>query len=108
MSIQNCPEERLAAAKALVEYYENYQFTEGEEFNFIVHSHGGNVLKEFTQLWHGRPIDNIVFLGTPHRDDYFLNYSKLAPNANLINVYDRGDWVQTTAAQTFYPPNLST
>lgn len=60
-----------------------------------MHSHGGNVGKDFTQLYEGdKKIDNMTFMGTPVRDDYVIDYSKFVENANIINVYDTSDMVQ--------------
>lgn len=91
---KNYRETRIDAAKELKNIVENHQFQEGEPLNIITHSHGGNVFKEFTQIYEGdQKVDTSVFLGTPHRDDHVLNYNALSPNANLINVYDKGDWL---------------
>lgn len=88
---------RMVAAEDLNTIIANHQFAEGEKLNIVAHSHGGNVVKEFTQLYDGeQKIDNLVFLGTPHRDDYQLDYSDLSPNSNRINLYDRGDMVQVS------------
>jgi len=91
----NTKEARTEAANNLNNFISNYEFQEGEELNFIAFSHGGNGGKEFTQLYAGpKKIDNMIFLGTPHRNDYQLDYSDLSPNANLINVYSLQDGVQ--------------
>ena len=85
---------RTDGANTLLKLVNNYEFGPSEKLNIIDHSHGGNVTKEFTQLYNGdKKIDTLVFLGTPHRDDYNLDFNDLSINANLINVYDRGDWL---------------
>jgi len=67
----------------------------GEKLNIVAHSHGGNVVKEFTQLYSGdKKIDNIVFLGTPHLSNHKLDWNKTSSTAQLLNVYDMKDPVQ--------------
>lgn len=68
---KNTKAARSEAAQKLKADIENHEFKEGEGIHIITHSHGGNVFKEFTQIYDGeRKIDSSVFLGTPHRDDY--------------------------------------
>jgi hypothetical protein len=84
----------LQIANTLLDLVENHEFAPGEKLNIIDHSHAGNVTKEFTQIYDGKKkIDTLVFLGTPHRNDYQLDFSDLGKNAHLINVYDKGDWL---------------
>jgi len=40
-------------AAELLKLVENHQFAEREKLNIISHSHGGNVVKEFTQNYKG-------------------------------------------------------
>jgi len=92
---ENSSEARSTAAIRLAQFVEGYQFKEGEPLNIIAHSHGGNVIKDFTQFYEGtKTIDNVIFMGTPARDDYFIDYSKFGTNAKIINVYDTSDMVQ--------------
>ena len=35
-----------------------------------------------------------MFWGTPHMNENQMDRTDLAENANVINVYDKGDWVQ--------------
>jgi hypothetical protein len=92
----NTKEARTEAAQKLYGIFENYEFKPGEKLNFVVFSHGGNDFKEFTQLYNGpKKIDNIIFLGTPHRSDYQLDFSDLSPAANRISIYSPQDGVQT-------------
>jgi filamentous hemagglutinin family protein len=86
---------RMVGANELNDLIKNYKFAPGEKLNIIDHSHGGNVVKAFTQLYNGpKKIDTLVFLGTPHRSDYQLDYTDLATNANKIGIYDMNDGVQ--------------
>ena len=90
----NSKEARTTGALKLLNEVNRHTFLPGERLNIVDHSHGGNVTKEFTQLYTGhKKIDTLVFLGTPHRKDYQLDYSDLNSNANLINVYYTGDWL---------------
>ncbi len=87
---------RLEAAQKLYNIFENYEFAPGEKLNLIGFSHGGNVIKEFTQLYDGeKKIDNLIFLGTPHRVDYQVDLRDLNFYANRISVSDIRDGVQT-------------
>jgi filamentous hemagglutinin len=93
---------RLNAGFRLSEFVENYKFEEGETLNIIAHSHGGNVVKDFTQLYQGdKKIDNVIFLGTPVIKDYEIDYSKLGDNAVIRNVYDTSDIVQRAGGSDF-------
>ncbi len=90
----NSKSARTDGANTLLDLVENHEFAPGEKLNIIDHSHAGNVTKEFTQIYDGKKkIDTLVFLGTPHRNDYQLDFSDLDKNAHLINVYDKGDWL---------------
>jgi filamentous hemagglutinin len=91
----NTKEARTKAASDLNNFVSNYEFSEGEDFNLIMFSHGGNVGKEFTQIYVGsKKIDNMIFLGTPHRMDYQVDLNDLNFYANRISVSDVGDGVQ--------------
>ncbi|AXX85313.1 esterase/lipase family protein [Aliarcobacter skirrowii] len=86
---------RANAGLRLSEFVENYEFKDGEPLNIIGHSHGGNVIKDFTQFYQGdKKIDNVVFMGTPVRKDYPIDYSKFSENSSIKNVYDTSDVVQ--------------
>ncbi|WP_228568960.1 hemagglutinin repeat-containing protein [Campylobacter sputorum] len=92
---ENNKKARASGAIKLTEFVENYKFKEGEPLNLVMHSHGGNVGKDFTQFYEGdKKIDNFIMLGTPVRDDYFINYDNFTENANILNVYDSSDVVQ--------------
>ncbi len=93
---ENIKQARTEEADQLKTMVDSHEFKEGEKLNIVQHSHGGNVVKEWSQEYEGeKKVDNMVFLGTPHRKDYQLNYDVLDENANKINLYDRGDGVQT-------------
>lgn len=102
LGAENTTYARLNAASRLTEFVENHQFQDGEKLNIVMHSHGGNVGKDFTQLYEGdKKIDNMTFMGTPVRDDYVIDYSKFVENANIINVYDTSDMVQRGGGSDF-------
>ena len=74
----------------------------GESLNLVGHSHGGNVIKEFTQIYGGdKKVDSIVFLGTPHRSDHVLNWSAVDPKGQVLNVYDPIDLVTPYGGKFF-------
>jgi len=60
--------------------------------NLIAHSHGANVVKEYTQIPAAPKIDTFIALGAPQRDDYIINLQKVD---KYINVYSDDDSVQT-------------
>jgi len=93
---RNSKEERDLVGKKLAEKVSSHKFKEGEKLNVVGHSHGGNVIKEFTQAYDGdKKIDNMVILGTPQRTDHTLDRSDLDSDANLINVFNSRDYVQS-------------
>lgn len=59
--------------------------------NIVGHSHGGNAIKEYTQMEGSRPIDSLVMMGTPHRSDHVLNATKVV---SFVNVWSGNDVVQ--------------
>jgi RHS repeat-associated protein len=67
-----------------------------EPLNIVAHSHGGNVVKAYTQLSGSAKIDTLITLGTPQRSDYVINTSKVD---TYINVFSNGDKVQTKGDQ---------
>ncbi len=92
---ENIKQARTEGADQLKTMVDSHEFKEGEKLNIVQHSHGGNVVKEWSQEYEGeKKVDNMVFLGTPHRKDYQLNYDVLDKNANKINLYDIQDIVQ--------------
>ncbi len=108
---ENTREARAKAAADLAKYIENYKFSEGEKLNAVAHSHGGNVLKWLTQIYTGeKKVDNVIFLGTPVREDYKVNFNAISPSANILNVYDKNDLVQVGGGTdtVFYVLPIST
>ena len=93
----NTKEARSEAADNLNNIISLHQFKPGEKLNLVGFSHGGNIIKEFTQLYYGdKKIDNIALLGTPNRSDYYIDFSDIVPNTmNKINIYDLRDGVQS-------------
>ncbi len=86
---------RKNAALRLTKIVKNHKFKKNEKLNIVGHSHGGNVIKDFTQFYNGnKKIDNVTFMGTPVRSDHSIDYSKFEDNAKIINVYDSSDIVQ--------------
>lgn len=65
---------------------------EGEALNIVAHSHGGNIVKEYTTLPGSRKVDVLVNLGTPQRSDYAIQHEKVG---TYLNAYDPWDGVQT-------------
>lgn len=68
-----------------------HKFDEGEKLNIVAHSHGGNVVKEYSQMEGARKIDNAVSLGVPQREDYKMNLGNVD---NYLNVYSDQDMIQ--------------
>ena len=95
---ENTIEARNEAAKKIKSYIENYEFAEGEQLNLIGFSHGGNVVKEVTNLDLEYKVDNIVFLATPHVDTHTLNYDVMSENGKIYNFYGTNDYVQDVFA----------
>lgn len=87
---------RSNAGRRLSEFIKNHEFKDDESLNIVVHSHGGNVFKEYTKLFENgdKKVDSIFFLGTPHRSSHILNKDSLSDSASKINVYDMSDAAQ--------------
>lgn len=94
--------ERLEGAKALVQYIKDYKFAPGEKLNIIAHSHGGNLAIAAINLGLGRPVDNLVTLGTPSRDGYRLE--EPSDVRNWVNVFNSYDQVQIRGGGDFNSP----
>lgn len=71
-------------------------------FHFIGHSHGGNVINEFTNViandgdfpdkW---KVKSITYLSTPFfKEQHQLNHKNLHPECNIINVHNKYDITQ--------------
>lgn len=87
----NNVQERSKGAMALALFVQN-NIKPGEKLNIVAHSHGGNIVKEYTNLNNAITIDNLVTLGTPQRDDYKINKNKVR---NYVNAYSNNDLIQT-------------
>ena len=115
---ENTKEGRTNAAYDLFSYVSNYEFAPDEPLNIIGHSHGGNVIKEFTNIYafpqeitnfnnltganignmtympklvNYKTVDNALLNGTPHRNDYRFNMTVMTPGQKPIAVSDRWD-----------------
>jgi RHS repeat-associated protein len=85
---------RTEAARSLAAFVANRQ--PGEPLNIVAFSHGGNVLKEYTNLEGAQQVDAVVLLGTPQRSDYAMNSDKVS---TYVNVYSILDMVQPVGAK---------
>jgi len=81
---------RQEFAGALNKMISAHPFADGEPLNIVAHSHGGNVVKIYSNLPDARSIDTFVSLATPQRDDYTLNRSIVG---NYVHVYSDADGV---------------
>lgn len=75
-------------------------------FHLIGHSHGGNVINEFTNVIakdSGFPkkwkVKSITYLSTPFfKEQHQLNHTHIHPDANIINVHNKYDITQRFVA----------
>jgi hypothetical protein len=88
---------RLEAAQRLFAFIATH-LKPGEKLNIVAHSHGGNVVKLYTQMSGSEIIDTLVTLGTPQRDDYLINAEKVEA---YINAYSTNDGVQTKGGRSW-------
>ena len=88
---------RNAGAAALSEMVSRHKFAPGEKLNIVAHSHGGNVVKAYTNVTGSRKIDTLVNLGTPQRDDFNANAGKVD---EYLNVFSQHDSVQNRGGYT--------
>jgi RHS repeat-associated protein len=91
---------RAEAAKQLREFIAKNR-KPGEPLNIVAHSHGGNVVKAYTQLDGAQKINTLINLGTPQRHEYKINPGMVE---NYINVYSRADNIQTTGDTWWQAP----
>jgi len=89
---------RASAAEGLQQMIDAHTFGEGESLNIVAHSHGGNVVKAYSQLEGAREIDTLVNLGTPQRPDYKL---KGGAARTYVNAYSTADDVQTSGGEWY-------
>ncbi len=114
----NTQEDRTAAAYQLLNIINNYDFAEGEPLNIVAHSHGGNVIKQFTNIYdlprlltvfdeaagtniadqsympsliNYKTVDGAGLIGTPHVDGYKFNQNVMTDGKLPIAVNDRWD-----------------
>ena len=89
------------ANKVVKEIVNILKKNKNEPIRLTGHSHGGNVqklvTKKLVKKGYTNIIDDMMFLATPVRDDYSINYKALKPNAKILNIYDRSDMVQSPA-----------
>lgn len=105
----NDTKERDLAAKRLLDLFLRvYKFWQNQEvhIHLIGHSHGGNVINQFTELiakdskypktW---KIKSITYLSTPFfQHKHQLNHSKLHKQCQIINVHNEYDLTQQLIA----------
>ncbi len=77
----NSRKARADAARALKALVDSYALPDDAPLNIVAHSHGGNVVKAYTNLPGARRITNLVCLGAPQRTDYRID-------AGHVRVYD--------------------
>ncbi len=105
----NSNEERTKAAERLLDLflrvYSNW--TDEEVFlHLIGHSHGGNVINQFTEIIAESPdfpekwkVKSIMYLSTPFfQKQHQLNHAKLHGDCKIINVYNEYDITQRFVA----------
>jgi hypothetical protein len=84
----NSKHARAAAAQALKHLIDSHPFAAGEPLNVVTHSHGGNVVKAYTNLRGARRIDRLVSLGAPQRADYRINDGNVRAYDNVYSLRD--------------------
>jgi RHS repeat-associated protein len=94
----NSKSARVKAAKELKAFIDKNR-PPGEPLNIVAHSHGGNVVKLYTQLKGSQKIDTFIALGTPQRSDYTIDRSKVT---SYFNVYSTGDHVQSKGGPWYW------
>lgn len=101
-------ERNLAAARLLDLFLRVYKFWKNQEvhIHLIGHSHGGNVINQFTELiatdskypkaW---KVKSITYLSTPFfQHKHQLNHAKLHKQCQIINVHNEYDLTQQLIA----------
>lgn len=101
-------ERNLAADRLLDLFLRVYKFWKNQEvhIHLIGHSHGGNVINQFTELiatdskypklW---KVKSITYLSTPFfKKKHQLNHSKLHKECKIINVHNEYDLTQQLIA----------
>lgn len=101
-------ERNLAADRLLDLFLRVYKFWKNQEvhIHLIGHSHGGNVINQFTELISKSPdypkpwkVKSITYLSTPFfHKKHQLNHAKLHPDCKIINVHNEYDLTQQLIA----------
>ncbi|WP_336960805.1 hypothetical protein [Chryseobacterium contaminans] len=101
-------ERNLAAERLLDLFLRVYKFWKNQEvhIHLIGHSHGGNVINQFTELIatdskYPKPwkVKSITYLSTPFfKKKHQLNHSKLHKECKIINVHNEYDLTQQLIA----------
>lgn len=101
-------ERNLAADRLLDLFLRVYKFWKNQEvhIHLIGHSHGGNVINQFTELIatdskYPKPwkVKSITYLSTPFfKKKHQLNHSKLHKECKIINVHNEYDLTQQLIA----------
>lgn len=81
---------RTQAAEKLRTFIDDNS-TPGEQIVVISHSHGINVVKEYTNMDDAQHIDQVVSLGGPVRRDYTMDRENVG---SYVAVSSENDWVQ--------------
>jgi hypothetical protein len=85
----------------LADMVSQHTFAPGEQLNVIAHSRGGDVALDATASL-TRPIDNLITLATPYRNDS----PNMANIKNWINVTTQQNWVQLINSNMTASPRL--
>ena len=105
----NNHDKRVEAAERLLDLFKRvYPKFKNKvtHLHLIGHSHGGNVINEFTNLIVNNPnfpekwrVKSITYLSTPFfQKQHQLNHTKLHPNCKIINVHNDYDLTQRVIA----------
>lgn len=80
---------RKEAAKSLLKLInDKYEYKKDEIINLVGHSHGGNVIKEFTNIYDNDYKIRILNYATPNRPDYKIEEEKII---DFYNIYHKND-----------------
>lgn len=60
----------------------------GEDLNIVSHSHGGNVVKDYSQIPGAPQVDTAINLGTPQRSEHIMNLERVGNYFNVYSIYD--------------------
>jgi hypothetical protein len=109
LDMDNTPAARTKAAQQLSALVDSiYKKDRYAEINIISHSHGGNVIKEYSQMKNAKPITRAITLGNPQRTYSYRSgvseakLQRLGPSYEMnldivgfyLNVYSNLDYVQ--------------